>query len=57
MIRYWLLVCIDPIGSGNLNNEIDIALCLLQNQMKKNVKLKLNTDIATWVQTDDSVIY
>jgi hypothetical protein len=51
------LFCIDLIASGNWNNEIDMALCFRQNQMKKIVKFKLNTDIATWVQTDDSVIY
>jgi hypothetical protein len=50
------LLCIDLIASGNANDEIDIALCFRQNQIKK-VKFKLNTDIAAWVQTDDSVIY
>ena len=51
------LFCIDLIVSGNWNNEIDSALCFRQNQMKKIVKFKLSTDIATWVQTNDSVIY
>jgi len=51
------LFCIDMIACGSWNNEIDIALCFRQKQIKKIVKFKLNTDIATWVQTDDSVIY
>jgi len=37
---YWTefeaLFCIDLIASGNSNDEIDIALCFRQNQIKKS---------------------
>jgi hypothetical protein len=31
--------CIDLIAGGNWNDEIDIALCFRQNQIKKNSEI------------------